>query len=193
MKKANISKMVGISIMTAIVVLLQSLGSVLKLGAVSTASLVMIPIVVGAAVYGPGAGAFLGCAFGVVVLLDPGTALFYQWSVFGTVLTVLVKGSAAGFVAGLIYELLAKRNEWLGVIAAAVLCPIVNTLIYSAGCRLFFWDGITQEMAKDPASNNILLFFFTAFIGINFIIEFAFSLVCAPITLRILKATKRIH
>ncbi len=193
MKKANIRRMVGISILIAIVVLLQMLGGVLKIGAVSSASLVMIPIVVGAAMYGPSAGAILGCAFGVVVLLDPSTALFYQWSVYGTVITVLVKGSVAGLAAGYLYKLLAKRNEWLAVITAAIVCPVANTLIYSLGCRLFFWNGITEAMNQGGDTTNILLFFVTAFIGINFFIELAFSLVCAPITLQILVITKKVN
>ncbi len=190
MSKVNIRKMVGIAIMAAIVVLLQMLGGVVKIGTVSSASLVMIPIVVGAAMYGPVAGAILGGTFAVVVLFDPSTALFYQWSVAGTVITVLLKGSAAGFAAGLIYCLLEKHSQWLAVIAAAVICPVVNTLIYSAGCTVFFWDGITEVMEQTESSNNIVQFFITAFIGINFIIELGFSLVCAPVTLRILNASK---
>lgn len=58
----------GLALFTAIIVVLQLLGSFIKFGPFSI-SLVLIPIVVGAAVYGPKAGAYLGGVFGVVVLI----------------------------------------------------------------------------------------------------------------------------
>ena len=51
--------MVGIAVLAALVVVLQLLSSVIKIGTVSI-TLTLIPIVVGAAFYGPGAGAILG-------------------------------------------------------------------------------------------------------------------------------------
>ena len=48
--------------------ILQLLGSFIKIGPVSI-SLVLIPIVIGAAVYGLKTGAWLGLVFGIVVLL----------------------------------------------------------------------------------------------------------------------------
>ena len=58
--------MVGIAVLAALVVVLQLLSSVIKIGTVSI-TLTLIPIVVGAAFYGPGAGAILGTVFGLVV------------------------------------------------------------------------------------------------------------------------------
>ena len=56
--------------MTALVIVLQLL-VVIKLGAFNI-SVVMMPIVVGAALLGPSAGAWLGFVFGVTVLLSAG-------------------------------------------------------------------------------------------------------------------------
>ena len=53
--------MVGIGLFTAIVVVLQFLGGGIKFGMFSI-SLVLVPIVVGAAVYGWAAGGWLGFA-----------------------------------------------------------------------------------------------------------------------------------
>ena len=138
MKKGKIVRMVGIALMMAIVVVLQLMGSFVKFGPVSFA-LTLIPIVVGAAMYGPIAGAILGATFSVVVLLDPTTAAFYGISVFGTVVTVLVKGTAAGFLAGVVFRALEKKHQVLGVALAAAVCPLVNTGLFLVGCRLFFW------------------------------------------------------
>ena len=62
MRNEKIKKMVGIALLMAVVVVLQLLGSFIKLGPVEV-SLVLLPIVIGAAVYGPTAGAILGATF----------------------------------------------------------------------------------------------------------------------------------
>ena len=64
--------MVGIAVLAALVVVLQLLSSVIKIGTVSI-TLTLIPIVVGAAFYGPGAGAILGTVFGLVVYINSAT------------------------------------------------------------------------------------------------------------------------
>lgn len=97
-------KIVGIGLFTAIVLVLQFLGGGIKFGMFSI-SLVLVPIVVGAAVYGWQAGAWLGFTFGVAVLLSGDAAAFLAVDVVGTVLTVLVKGTAAGLCSGLVYKL----------------------------------------------------------------------------------------
>ena len=58
-KPMNVHTLTGVAIFTAIVIVLQLLGSFVRFGPFSI-SLVLIPIVVGAALYGPGAGAWLG-------------------------------------------------------------------------------------------------------------------------------------
>jgi len=96
-------KIVGIGLFTAIVLVLQFLGGGIKFGMFSI-SLVLVPIVVGAAVYGWQAGGWLGFVFGVAVLLSGDAAAFLAVDVFGTILTVLVKGTAAGLCTGLVYR-----------------------------------------------------------------------------------------
>ena len=157
MHNANIKKMVGISIMTAIVVVLQLLGSFIRVGPVSI-SLVLIPIVVGAAAYGPGAGAFLGGVFSIVVLLQPDTVFFHNITVVGTVLTVVVKGTLCGLLAGLTYRGLAKHNQWLAVILAAAVCPLVNTGIFVVCMYFFFIDVLAAWAGGGDAGRAVRSF-----------------------------------
>ena len=63
------------AILTALVILLQFMGSFIKLGPFSI-SLVLIPIVIGAATCGTGVGAWLGFVFGIVVLISGDAAAF---------------------------------------------------------------------------------------------------------------------
>ena len=94
-RKKQTENLVLGAILTAIVVVLQILGGFIKFGPFSV-SLVLIPIVIGAAKCGVKIGTWLGLVFGAVVLLNGGATAFFAVNVFGTVLTVLLKGAACG-------------------------------------------------------------------------------------------------
>ena len=126
-RKKQTENLVLGAILTAIVVVLQILGGFIKFGPFFRFSPVLIPIVIGAAKCGVKIGTWLGLVFGTVVLLNGDATAFFAVNVSGTVLTVLLKGAACGFAAGLTYKLLAKYNKYAAVIAAAVVCPLVNT------------------------------------------------------------------
>ena len=114
-------RLAGLALFTALIVILQLLGSFIRFGPVSV-SLVALPIAVGAAVYGGAAGLWLGFVFGMVVLLSGDAAAFFAFSVPGTLLTVLVKGIACGGLAGFVYAWLAQKNRTLAAVAAAIVC-----------------------------------------------------------------------
>jgi len=140
-KNNNTQKIVGLGLFTAIVIVLQLMGSFIRFGTFSI-SLVLVPVVIGAALYGAGAGAWLGFVFGVVVLLSGDAAAFLGVNALGTILTVLVKGTLAGLLSGLVYKALENKNRTLAVAVAAVVCPVVNTGVFLIGCLLFFMETI---------------------------------------------------
>ena len=184
MNQSKTRRMVGVAILAAIVVVLQSVGSFIRFGSVPV-SLVLIPIVVGAAMYGPGAGAVLGGVFSIVVLLLPDTAFFYGISFLGTVITVLAKGILAGYLSGLAFKALSGKNEWLAVALAAFVCPVVNTGLFALGSRLFFWSAYAEM-----GSGDAMMILMTVMIGFNFFAELAANLICAPVIVRVLHAVK---
>lgn len=171
---------VGLGLLTAIVVVLQLLGAFIRFGTFSI-SLVLMPIVVGAALFGVGAGAWLGLVFGVVVLLSGDAALFLGINPFGTIVTVILKGVLAGVCAGLVYKLLAKRVPTIvAVIAAAAVCPIVNTGVFLLGCRLFFFDTIKEWAAGAGFGSNVGTYMIVGLVGFNFVFELAVNLILCP-------------
>ena len=180
--------LVGIGLFTAIVVVLQFLGAFIKFGMFSI-SLVLVPIVVGAAVYGWKAGAWLGFVFGVAVMLSGDAAAFLTISPLATVLVVLVKGIACGLCAGLIYKLCEKFNKYFAVIAAAVICPVVNTGIFLLGCQLFFLETVTG-WGIAAGFENVGAYMFIGLAGINFILELGVNIIVAPIISRLIKIGK---
>ena len=88
-KKFNVQTLVGMGILTAIVIVLQGLASAIRFGPFSI-TLVLAPIIIGAAFYGWKAGAWLGFVFGVMVLLTDAGA-FLAINVPGTIITCLCR------------------------------------------------------------------------------------------------------
>ena len=183
--KNNTKNMVGVALFTAIVVVLQLLGGGIKFGMFSI-SLVLLPIVVGSAVYGWKAGAWLGFAFGVAVLASGDAAAFLAVDVLGTVLVVLLKGTLCGLVAGLLYKLLAKVNRFVAVFGAAIVCPVVNTGVFLLGCKIFFYDTVA-EWGAALGFENAAAYMFLGLAGVNFLIELGVNIVLAPVIVRLIK------
>ena len=187
--RMNTRTLTGMALFTAIVVVLQFLGAFVRFGPFSI-SLVLIPIVVGAALYGPLAGAWLGFVFGMVVLLSGDAGAFLAVNPLGTVLTVLVKGAGAGLCAGLVYRAVEKLNSWAAVILAAVTAPVVNTGIFLLGCVLFFMPTISEWAAGMgfPSVGNYMIF---GLVGGNFLFELLFNIVLSPVILRLIKIGRK--
>ena len=182
-------KLVGVGLMTAIVIVLQALAVMIRPTGIFNISLVLVPIVVGAALYGYKAGAWLGFVFSVVVLFTD-TAAFMAISIPGTIITVLVKGTVAGLAAGLVYLLLEKTNRYLAVIAAAIVCPIVNTGLFLVGCRLFFMDTINGWAAASGYA-SAGTYMIMALVGVNFLIEMGVNIVLSSVIMRIIRIGKK--
>ena len=176
------------AILTALVVVLQCMGQFIRFGMFSI-SLVLIPIVIGAAMCGPKISTWLGFIFGVVVLFTDAGA-FLAVSVPGTIITVLVKGAACGLAAGLIYNLLEKKNRYLAVIAAAIVCPVVNTGIFLIGCVLFFYETVAGWGAA-LGFDNAASYMFLGLAGGNFLFEMATNMILSPVVVRLLQIVKR--
>ena len=118
--------------LAAIVAVLQFVGSAIRLGPFSV-SLVLIPLVLGAALYGWGMGCWLGLVFGAVVLLSGDAGLFLAADPGGAIVTVLSKGIACGAAAGLCCRWLHPRYPRLSILLSALAAPLVNTGGGSAG------------------------------------------------------------
>lgn len=189
--KFDTNKLVGLALFTAIVVVLQMLGTFIRFGTFAI-SLVLIPIVIGAALYGWKSGAWLGFVFGVVVLISGDASLFLGINPFGTVVTVLLKGALAGLLAGLAYKLLEKVNTYVAVLAAAIVCPVVNSGIFFLGCNIFFLDAIKGWATDAGFTGNVGTYIVLFLIGGNFIFELLFNVVLSHGVLRLINTGKNL-
>ena len=182
----NANTIIGLGLLTAIVVVMQFISMGLRFGTFSI-TLTLIPIVVGAALYGWVSGAWLGFVFGVSVLLTGDANTFLAVNIPGTITTVLVKGILAGLCAGLVYELISKKNQIAAVLVSAVIAPVVNTGIFILGSYVFFFDYLSG-LAE---GTNLFVFILVALVGINFFIELGTNLVLNPAILQIIRIGKK--
>lgn len=184
-KRMDTRTMVLGAIMTALVIILQFMGAFVRFGPFSI-SLVLIPIVIGAAECGVFAGAWLGFVFGVVVLASGDAAPFLAVNVIGTVITVLVKGAACGYAAGVVYHWASRYSRYAGVALAAIVCPVVNTGVFLLGCFVFFMDTISAWAGGTEVWHYIIFIL----VGGNFLFELGSNLVLSPVIVRLLNIRK---
>ena len=183
--KTNTQKVVGMGLFTAIIVALQMLASAIKFGPFSI-TLVLAPIVIGAALYGIGAGAWLGLTFGVTVLISGDASAFLTINPIGTVLTVIAKGMVAGIVAAVIYKAIEKKNKTVAVVAAGIACPIVNTGIFLIGCYLFFQEWLIAVFGTTGFATVI-----TGLVSLNFAVELGINMLLASVIVRVIDLGKK--
>lgn len=178
-------RLTGTALLAAVVIILQLLGSFIRFGPFSV-SLVAVPIVVGAAIYGAEAGVILGLAFAAAVLLSGSAAPFFAVDAAGTLFTVIIKGIACGAAAGWTYKLLAAKHRTLAVIAAAFVCPVVNTGVFLLGCCVFFLPILGEWAQGMGFGSNIGAYMILGLVGGNFLFEVITNMLLCPVILRLI-------
>ena len=157
----TVKTIAGLGVLTAMVVVLQLLSNYVQFGPVSI-TLSLFPIAVGAMLYGPFGGLFLGLVNGVIVLTAPSTiSFFFAYSPIGTIVVCLLKTGLAGFFAGLIFKLY-KKDIKVEYIAALVLLPllILSTVsnIFQSAINNLSWGRVLVILIR-LALGGLILFF----------------------------------
>ena len=197
----KILRMTQMALLIALVVVLQILSALLpKIGGAVSITLTLVPIVVGGILLGKRAGAILGFAFSVIVIimcilaLDPGGNILWTANPPITALLCIVKGVAAGFFPALIYEALVGADKKVGntrkycaTVAAAITAPIVNTSLFVAGMFIFFKDTLYAW----AGGSNVVSYVIFGLAGVNFIVEFAINIILSPAIVRIIDIVKK--
>lgn len=199
-QKEKTLELVQLSMLAALVVVLQLLSALIPpIAGMVSITLTLIPVVIGAILFGKKGGAMLGFVFGLIVLinciagLDPGGNILWTVNPILTALLCIIKGVAAGFVPAAVYSAVMK-DEKIGdkaktplTLVAAVLAPVVNTSIFVVGMLLFFKDTLTVWANGEPILSYILV----GLAGINFTIEFLINILLTPAIIRIVDVVKK--
>lgn len=183
-RNASVLKLTQLAILTAVVVLLQCFGGLLRLPFMGTAgNLVLVPIALGAFLLGPLAGAWLGLVCGVVILLygvtgaDPFTFLLFSASPWITALLCLSKTTLAGLASGYLYTALRHRAPTVSLFLSAAAVPVVNTGVFVLG-SLALLDTISEIFSLGGV--GVFSFVILSLAGVNFLFELGLTVVLTP-------------
>jgi uncharacterized membrane protein len=199
-QKQKTLELVQLSMLAALVVVLQILSALIPpIGGMVSITLTLIPVVIGAILFGKKGGAILGFTFGVIVMincitaLDPGGNILWNTNPFLTAFLCLLKGTLAGFVPAVVYSAVTSNKtvsttkKIFSTALAAMLAPIVNTSTFVIGMLLFFKDTLTIWADGKP----IMLYILLGLAGLNFLIEFIINIILTPAIIRIVDVVKK--
>lgn len=176
--------------MTALVAVFQCIGLIIPIG-FNVGAFALVPIVIGAAMLGPIAGLWLGFIFGLVVIVTGQASAFYAFGVVQTVIVVLLKGALAGWVSGLVFKLIEKKNSLAAIVTSSVLCPVVNTAVFTLASFTVFFPGINGWATG--AGKDMISFVFLTLIGANFFVELGICLIFSTVAHRIILIGKKMR
>ncbi|MBQ9086230.1 MAG: ECF transporter S component [Clostridia bacterium] len=197
----KILRMVQMAMLIALVVVLQVISAMIPpiAGTVSI-TLTLVPVVVGAILFGKKGGAVLGFTFGMIVLincisgLDIGGNILWNANPFLTALICFVKGFAAGFIPAVLYELVRGKAEkasggrkYVAAMVAALSAPIANTGLFVCGMLLFFMDTLRAWAGGTDVASYILM----GLAGVNFLVEFFINILLTPAIVRVVEIVKK--
>lgn len=187
MKNQKIKRMAAIALLMALVAVMQLVSGMIPPVSGFSISLVLIPIVLGAALYGPSAGAVLGATFGTIVYIncvtgaDIGGAMVFQANPALCFAVVMGKGVLCGFVSGLVYKLLRGKNAYIAMLCAAIVCPVVNTGVFVV-CMMTFFADVLSAWAQ---GGDLIAYILSGLVLCNFVPELIINIAFSPASARI--------
>ncbi len=183
MKKESTRTFVLLALLVAILIILAHLNIPMPAGLSITFN--MIPLAIAAIAIGPGGGAFIGAAFGLISFLQcfgifgasrQGMELL-SLGVSPALLFLQRVGPRVldGFLLGFIYRLIARKaNVYVGCCVTGFFAAFLNTVFFMSTLVLLF--GHTETLQNSMAGRGFLAYVVAA-VGINGLVEMAVSTV----------------
>ena len=168
-------RLVQLAILVAIMLILAftPLGY-LKVGAIEI-TFMTIPVVIGAILLGPAAGAFLGGVFGLTSFIQcfgmsPFGAALLGINPFFTFVVCMVPRILMGYLAGLIFQVISRHDKTkiLSFAVASLSGALLNTILFVGLLMLSF--GSSDYMMTMRGGMGLLAFL-AAFVGVNGLVE----------------------
>lgn len=193
MQNKNLRSMAAIALLMAMVVVMQFLSGIIPPVGGFSISLVLIPIVLGAAAFGIQAGAILGATFGAIVYIncvtgaDPGGQMVFQASPILCFVVVMGKGVLAGVLSGAVYHWLKDRNKKVAILCAAAICPVANTGFFLL-CMLTFFREVLSVWA---GGGSLVVYVLSGLVLMNFVPELIINVIFSPAAGRIVDYSQK--
>ena len=182
-KQEKIKKLTVLSVLGALIAVVSFL-PLKTLGLEITFS--MIPVAIGAILYGPSGGAILGGVFGAVSFLQclgysPFGAALLGINPLITLIVCLPTRILAGFLAGAICKVLSKavKSDIPALLSASLAAPLFNTLFFMTALVLCFYNtdlikGLVEQLGATNPFTFVIMF-----VGINGLVEIICGFVVA--------------
>lgn len=188
-EKFKVRYIVRLSVLVAILLLLEVTGLGYLPVSALTLTIMQIPVVVGAIVLGPAAGTALGAVFGLTSFFQCfgknafGAALM-SIDPFLTFVVCVVPRVLMGFLCGVIFKALHKadKTKWVSYGVASLSGAVLNTVLFMAALMLCF--GQTEYIQNMMGGLNIIPFVI-AFVGAQGLVE---AVVCFVVGTAVSKA-----
>lgn len=158
MNKKKTKNLVLLSLFIAIEVVMSNVPFLgfIPVGALRATTL-HIPVIIAGIVIGKNQGAFIGLVFGLCSLftntITPTVSSFifspFISGSFFSLIIVLVPRILIGYVSGLIYEIMKKKNETLGIISGSFIGGLTNTILVLLGIYLIFANQYAAMLNMD--------------------------------------------
>lgn len=190
--------LVQLAILTAILLFLEVTGlGYIRIPAISM-TIMQVPVVIGAIVLGPGAGAVLGGVFGLTSFAqafgkDPFGAILLSLDPLGLFVTTVLTRILMGWLCGLIYRTLnrTRLSGGLSLLIASLSGALLNTLFFMSMFILFFFQAPdVQNIAANLGTNDPLLFA-VLLVGVQGLIEAGICTLLGSAIAKALLSTQR--
>ncbi len=196
-KRERTLYLVQLAILAGILLFLEVTGlGYIRIPAISM-TIMQVPVIIGAIVLGPAAGAILGAVFGLTSFAqafgkDPLGAALLSINPLGLFITTVVTRTLMGWLCGLIYQgirsIKLNINVKLGI--ASLSGALLNTLFFMSSLLLFFFHTeAVQEIARGIGTTSPLLFAIVL-VGVQGPIEAG---ICALLGTAIARAVLRVQ
>ena len=199
--RTNVRWLTQLSLLVAILLVMNyiPLLGYVQFGPIS-ASLLTVPVAIGAMTMGPLAGAILGGVFGATSFIQMvegksqmGTQLF-SVNPFGAFVVSFVARVLMGLCAALIFNALRKampKKEKLCCVIGAICTPVLNTVFFMGFLVLFFYNcDYVQNLAQTLGATNAFVFI-VLLVGVQAVIEWLIcGVVASAVTVPVRKYLK---
>lgn len=188
--KISIRQMTMIGMLSAISIFLGLTGLGFIPLPTMKATIMHIPVIIGAIVEGPVVGALVGLVFGLFSMYQnitlPGPTSFIFWNPIIAIVPRILIGLVAYYVYSLIYNKIKKES--ISIAVAALLATFTNTAGVLSLAYLFYLEKYSAVLGINPDTAAVAI----AGIGItNGIPEAIVSaVICVPVIIAILKIKK---
>lgn len=191
-RKFDTRRMVQIAILVSVLLVLDLTGfGFVKIPPVSF-TIMHIPVIVGAVILGPSAGAFLGGAFGLLALteaslratspVDMAFSPFLSGHPLASLFMTLVPRILLGLAAGYLFKWISAKDKTN--IVASIVSAGVATLLHSVLVLGSLW-------LLFPDLSLVFKDVITAVISLNFLLEMSMAIVFALAFAKVIPAIRR--